>query len=187
MQLIVRYGKLVYFTYGAGRKQAYLYTLGINRHILRWWARGAQSPPKRIVFRFHAPILRFGDWMPRDRGYNLYNPFARYQQDIPVVTANLPREDSSHRVQLSLQTQIRTIRCETAQWQSNCQSPQHQWWLHPESKNLGFHSNNTIRNFKNLILKKKNVWTCPGFAVLCISERCLFFSVFILAPAEVSA
>ena len=28
-------------------------SLGINRHILSWWARGVQSPPKRIVFRFH--------------------------------------------------------------------------------------------------------------------------------------
>ena len=27
--------------------------LGINRHILRWWARGLQSPPICTVFRFH--------------------------------------------------------------------------------------------------------------------------------------
>ena len=29
------------------------FSLGINRHILSWWARGVESPPKRIVFRFH--------------------------------------------------------------------------------------------------------------------------------------
>ena len=28
-------------------------SLGINRHILSWWARGLQSPSKRIVIRFH--------------------------------------------------------------------------------------------------------------------------------------
>ena len=41
-------------------------TLGINRHILRWWARGVHWSPKRIVFRFHETILRRWGRMPRE-------------------------------------------------------------------------------------------------------------------------
>ena len=43
--------------------------IGIFRHILREsWQGGCPNgvqTPKRVIFRFHAPILSFGDWIPR--------------------------------------------------------------------------------------------------------------------------
>ena len=55
------------------------FPIGINRHNLRWWARGVQSPPKRMVCRFHPPPLRFGDWIPMDWS----NSWSISRQDPP--------------------------------------------------------------------------------------------------------
>ncbi len=43
---------------------ALLQSLGINRHILSWWARGVQSPPKNSIY---VPLpFSQGDWIPRE-------------------------------------------------------------------------------------------------------------------------
>ena len=44
-------------------------SLGINRHILRWWAKGVlHHLISRVFFLFHATILSFGE--PGSQGYS---------------------------------------------------------------------------------------------------------------------
>ena len=54
-------------------------------HVLSWWARGVQSPPKRIVFGFHETILSFGDWIPRVRDWLMVKVWGTQRRETADV------------------------------------------------------------------------------------------------------